>query len=50
MLFKSVIITLIEYGDILYEGTTMKHLDDIAGLFYRGVRICCHSDGNLSKT
>ena len=48
-LFKSMILSLIEYGDIVYEGTSAKNLDNISRLFYRGLRICCMNQGKLSK-
>ena len=48
-IFKSMILSLIEYGDIIYEGTTMKNLDDITKLFYRGLRICCQSNEKITK-
>ena len=47
--FKSMILSLIEYGDIIYEGTTNKNLDDITNLFYRGLRICCQSNIVITK-
>ena len=47
--FKAMILSLIEYGDIIHEGTTAKNLDNIAKLFYRGLRICCISQEKTSK-
>ena len=47
--FKSMILSMIEYGDIVSEGTTAKNLDDISKLFYRGLRICCMSRVKLTK-
>ena len=47
--FKTMILSLIEYGDIIYEGTTAKNIDTINKLFYRGLRICCTPQGKASK-
>ena len=49
MIFKSMIVTVLEYGDILYEGTTARNLENINRLFYRGLSICCQGDEDLSK-
>ena len=49
VIFKSMIVSLIEYGDIIYEGTNNKNLDTIARLFYRGLRICTLNNGELTK-
>ena len=49
MIFKAMIVSLIEYGDILYEGTNTKNLDAVARLFYRGLRICTYNNGELTK-
>ena len=48
-IFKSMILSLIEYGDIIYEGTSAKNLDNISKLFYRGLRICCMSQEKMIK-
>ena len=47
--FKSMILSLIEYGDVIYEGTSASNLDDISKLFYRGLRICCQSNVKILK-
>ena len=49
MIFKSMIVSLLQYSDIIYEGTTAKNLEDINRLYYRGLRICCQGDENLTK-
>ena len=48
--FKTMILSLIEYGDIIYEGTTVKNLDNISKLFLRGLRICCMTQMKTAKT
>ena len=35
-----MILSLIEYCDIIYAGTSHGNLSDIDKLFYRGLRIC----------
>ena len=47
--FKTMILSLIEYGDIIYEGTTLKNIETINKLFYRGLRICCVPQGGMTK-
>ena len=47
--FKSMIVSLIEYGDIIYEGTSCKNLELISPLFYRGLRIYIPNNGEFSK-
>ena len=47
--FKTMILSLIEYGDIIYEGTTVKNIETIKKLFYRGLRICCVPQGGMTK-
>ena len=48
--FKTMILSLIEYGDIIYKGTTAKNLDNISTLFFRGLRICCMTQEKTSKS
>ena len=48
-IFKTMILSLIEYGDIIYEGTSARNLDNISKLFYKGLRICCMAPGQMSK-
>ena len=40
LLFKTMILPIMEYCDIIYEGTSMKNLDRIDRLFKQGLRIC----------
>ena len=35
-----MILSVIEYGDIIYAGTSIGNLHKIDKLFYRGLRIC----------
>ena len=48
-IFKTMVLSLIEYGDIIYEGTALKNLDKLNKLFYRGLRICDNSNNKVSK-
>ena len=47
--FKSMILSLLEYGDIVFSGTSCDNLNKIDRLFYRGLRICLNFDFTLSK-
>ena len=47
--FKTMILSLIEYGDIIYEGTSYDNLNKLNKLFYRGLRICDNSNNVISK-
>ena len=44
-----MILSLIEYGDIIYAGTTQANLSKIVNLFYRGLRICDNTNNRISK-
>ena len=44
-----MILSVLEYGDIVYSGTTAKNLDKIDKLFYRGIRICLGNDVIYNK-
>ena len=46
MIFKTMVMSVIEYGDIIYAGTSNRNLDKINKLFYRlrGLRICVGSE------
>ena len=39
-MFKMMIVPIIEYCDIIYEGTSAGNLDKIDKLFKQGLRIC----------
>ena len=45
IIFKTMILSLIEYGNTVYAGTTNKNLDKLDKLFHRGLRIC---DGTIT--
>ena len=47
--FKTMVLSIMEYGDIIYAGTSKRNLDKIDKLFYRGLRICDASNLVLSK-
>ena len=49
LVFKTMVLSIIEYGDIIYSGTSKLNLDKIDKLFYRGLRICDASNSALSK-
>ena len=44
-----MVLSLMEYCDILYAGTTQKNLCDIDKLFYRGLRICMYTNNYTSR-
>ena len=44
-----MILSLIEYGDVIYAGTTQGNLSKIVNLFYRGLRICDNTNYKISK-
>ena len=48
-IFKTMILSLIEYGDIIYNGTPHSNLNDIKKLFYRGLQICVNADNHIPK-
>ena len=43
-IFKTMVLSVIEYGDIIYSGTSECNLNKIDKLFYRGLRICMGQD------
>ena len=47
--FKTMVLSIMEYGDIIYAGTSKRNLDKKDKLFYRGLRICDASNLVLSK-
>ena len=49
VIFKTMILSLIEYGDIIYTGTSQNNLSKIVNLFYRGLRICVNSNEKVTK-
>ena len=44
-----MVLSLIEYCDIIYAGTSYGNLSNLDNLFYRGLRICINDRVNLSK-
>ena len=48
-IFKTMILSLIEYGDIIYTGTSQNNITKITNLFYRGLRICDNSNNKISR-
>ena len=48
-IFKTMVLSLIEYCDIIYAGTSQGNLSNIDNFFYRGLRICVNNQAHLSK-
>ena len=48
-IFKTMVLSVIEYCDIVYEGTCQTNLSKLDKLFYRGLRICIDSDTKISR-
>ena len=42
-----MVLSLIEYCDIVYAGTSCTNLQDIDKLFYQGLRICVNSHNKI---
>ena len=49
LIFKTMILPIMEYGDIIFNGTASNNLDKVNGLFYRGLRICMNYNYKISK-
>ena len=47
--FKTMILSLIEYGDVIYSGTSCENLKKLDTLFYRGLRICTGVDNRYNE-
>ena len=47
-IFKTMVLSLIEYCDIIYAGTSQGNLSNIDNLFYRGLRICVNNQAHLT--
>ena len=45
-----MVLSLIEYGDIICNGTTQSNLDDIEKSFFRGLRICANANNYVSRS
>ena len=48
-IFKTMVLSVIEYGDIVYSGTAQGNLDKLDKLFYRGLCISLGNDIAYSK-
>ena len=48
-IFETMILSLIEYGDIVHNGTSQLNLNNIEKLFYRGLRICLNTHNCMTK-
>ena len=48
-IFQSMIAPLIDYGDIVYSGTSQKNLDKLQALQNRGLRICINEHQSFSR-
>ena len=48
-IFKTMVLSVIEYCDIVYAGTTQTNLSAIDKLFYRGLRICLNYNNMISR-
>ena len=49
VVFKTTILSFMEYGDIICAGTSQTNLDKVVNLFYRGLRICDNTNNKVSK-
>ena len=49
LIFKTMILSLIEYGSIIYRGTSNLNVQKIDKLFYRGLRICLNTNNLETK-
>ena len=49
LIFKTMVLSIMEYGDIIYTGTSKSNLDKLDKLFYRGLRICDALNTTASK-
>ena len=47
-IFQSMITPLIDYGDIIYSGTSANNLDKLQSLQNRGLRVCTNENNYLS--
>ena len=47
--FKTMVLSIIEYGDVVYSGTSACNLGKKDKLFYRGLRICLGNEVAYDK-
>ena len=48
-IFKTMVLSVIEYYDIIYAGTSQGNLGKIDKLFYRGLKICTNRNEKQNK-
>ena len=48
-IFKTMVLSVIEYCDIIYAGTSQANITKIDDLFYRGLRICINCNVLTSR-
>ena len=48
-IFKTMVLSVVEYCDIIYTGTTQANIMKIYNLFYRGLRICMNCNITTSR-
>ena len=48
-IFKTMVLSIIEYCDIVYAGTNQTNLSKKDNLFYRGLRIYTNVDTTISR-
>ena len=44
-----MVLSVIEYCDIVYAGTNQSNLSKLDNLFYRGLRICTNDNTSISR-
>ena len=49
LVFKTMVLSILEYGDIIYAGSTKTNMDKLDKIFYRGLRICDATNTFVSK-
>ena len=49
LVFKTMVLSILEYGDIIYAGATKANMDRLDKIFYRGLRICDATNTVISK-
>ena len=49
LVFKTIILSLFEYGSIIYRGTSVGNLLKLNRLYFRGLRICLNANNREHK-
>ena len=49
LIFKTMVLSILEYGNIIYSGTSKTNLDKLDKLFHRGFRICDSNNNNTIR-